>query len=78
MIKSLEDALTQYFNAKIRVTLEKTTHPISSPAAQQQAQHQKSHETAVEHLKGDDFFQQLQQEFSGDVVKDSVASTATE
>ncbi|KTD08085.1 DNA polymerase III subunit gamma/tau [Legionella jamestowniensis] len=74
----IEQALTNYLKEtiKIALTCEEMIH--SSPAQQKQiAQHQRQQE-AEHSLKEDAFFQQLKQEFSAELVKNSIESIKDE
>lgn len=73
--KRIEQALTDYYGQPTKITLNTDSPAQATPAQKrQQAQHTKR-QNAVVSLENDAFLQQLQQEFSAELVKDSIVAT---
>ncbi len=68
----IEEALSIYYNEKIKLTLEITTSTLSSPAQQKQKMDSANQSEAVTILDNDDFFNKVKQQFSAEVVKNSI------
>lgn len=73
VISRIEQGLTNHYKEVIKLTLVSDEAVSSSPAQQRQKSQQKHHEHAEIALQDDIFFQQLQEEFSAEIVKNSVA-----
>jgi len=73
-VKRLESALGIHYNEKITLKLIEKETPLSTPAQQKQVHQKKIHSEANLALEEDPIFQQLKQNFSADVVKQSIAS----
>lgn len=72
VIKRIEQGLANYYKKVLKLKLV-SDEALSSSPAQQRAQAQKKlHEHAETALQNDPFFQQLQQEFSAELVRDSI------
>lgn len=69
----IETGLTDYFGEKIKITLNSEKMVSSSPMIQKQMTQKKQHQEAETALQNDPFFQQLQQEFSAELVKNSIS-----
>lgn len=74
VIKRIEQALTKYYEKSISLNLNSDEKVISSPRQQKQKMQENAHHEATASLKNDPFFQQLQDEFSAELVKNSIAS----
>ena len=74
VVGRIEQALARHFNETIKLTINSDEKVISSPAKQREIAHTKDHQDAESALKGDAFFQTLQDEFSAELVKNSIAS----
>lgn len=72
VIKRIEEALSQYHQEPIRLTLKNDDPVQTTPAQQKKRTQAQEHDTAHAALLSDPFFQQLQQTFSGEIVKNSV------
>ena len=72
VINRIEQGLTNYYKEKITLTLSSEEIVLSSPAQQRQQTQQKLHEDAEISLQNDPFFQQLQEEFSAELVRNSI------
>jgi DNA polymerase III subunit gamma/tau len=68
----IEAALSEYYNSSIKILLnnEKTIH--SSPAQQKMRSNNEKQQATEAALQNDPMFQQLQKEFSAEVVKNSI------
>ena len=73
VLTRLEDALTHYYNEKIKLTLNSDNVVSASPAIEKEKTQIKQQEDASLALQNDPFFQQLQQEFSAELVKNSIS-----
>ena len=69
----IEQGLSNYYNEKISISLNSDQMISSSPLIQKQTIQKKQLENAEAVLKNDPFFQQLQQEFSAELVKNSIS-----
>ena len=74
MLSRIEQGLTHYYGEKIRLSLNSDKQVLSSPIQQKQIIQKKQHKDAEAALQNDPFFQQLQQEFSAELVKNSISS----
>lgn len=72
-VKRLEDALSNYYQQPIQIVLDCTQAPTSTPAEAKRISQENKLQLAEEALQTDQFFQQLQQEFSAELVKSSIA-----
>ncbi|HBI21640.1 MAG TPA: DNA polymerase III subunit gamma/tau [Legionella sp.] len=73
VLSRIEQGLSHYYSEKIKVTLNSDQQVSSSPMQQKQVAQKKQGEDAASALQNDPFFQQLQQTFSGELVKNSIA-----
>ncbi|MBA2653366.1 MAG: DNA polymerase III subunit gamma/tau [Tatlockia sp.] len=73
IISRLEEALKTYFKESIKIALSSDEPVQSSPAQQKQIALNLRQQDAEITLQNDSFFQQLKQEFSAEVVKNSLA-----
>ncbi len=73
VLSRIEQALSVYYNEKISLSLN-SDELVSSTPLLQKIEHQKiEHQNAEAALNNDPFFQQLQQEFSAEVIKNSIS-----
>ena len=72
VIKRIEQGLTSYYKEGVKLKLRSDEPVLSSPAQQRKITQDKMHEHAESSLQSDPFFQQLQEEFSAEVVKNSI------
>jgi DNA polymerase-3 subunit gamma/tau len=72
IVERIEDALSKYFQNTIKIILNSDQQTQATPAQQRERATQQKLQTAEEALHNDDVFQQLQQEFSGKLVKNSI------
>jgi DNA polymerase-3 subunit gamma/tau len=71
VLKRLEQALSSYYNDDIKVTLQiSDTH--NSPANIKRLAHETQLQSAETAILNDEYFQQLKQEFSGELIKTSI------
>jgi DNA polymerase-3 subunit gamma/tau len=73
VVKRIEQALANYYKHVVKLNLISEEMVLSSPAQQRIATQKKMHNEAATALEKDPFFQQLQEEFSADLVKNSIA-----
>lgn len=73
VIKRIEQGLTNYYKEVVKLVIQSHAEVSSSPAQQRSQTQKKRHESAEIALQTDPFFQQLKQEFSAELVKDSIA-----
>jgi DNA polymerase-3 subunit gamma/tau len=74
----IEQALENYYSEKVKISLISEESVQSSPAQQKQiAQNQRQQDAEV-NLQNDPFFQQLKQEFSAELVKNSIVPVKDE
>ena len=69
----IEQSLSNYYNEKIKLSLNSDQLVSSSPLLQKQVTQKIQHQNAESALQNDPFFQQLQQEFSAELVKNSIS-----
>lgn len=74
VIKRLEQSLSNYYQETIKLSLSHEDTVLSSPVQQQQQTQLKQQQDAASALQNDPFFQRLQQEFSAELVKNSIES----
>lgn len=74
----IEQALEGYFKESIKIALSSAEPVQSSPAQQKQIAQNLRQQDAETNLQNDPFFQQLRQEFSAEVVKNSIVSVEDE
>lgn len=74
VVKRIEQGLTNHYKEVVKLTLSSDDVVSSSPAQQRKKTQIKTHESAAAALQNDPFFQQLQQEFSAELVSNSIAS----
>ena len=72
VVKRIEQGLTNFYQEPIKITLRQRSALQSTPAQQRETARQKQYEKALEAIQNDAFFQQLQHEFSAELVKDSI------
>lgn len=72
VIAKIESSLSTYFNSTIKITLNSGVQIHSSPAQQKEQATQKRHQEATELLNNDIVFQQVQKDFSAELVKNSI------
>ncbi len=75
VITRIQDSLSAYYQETIRLTLQYQQESLDSPATQKKLADIKQHESFTQALQSDPVFQQLQKEFSADLIKDTVAAT---
>lgn len=68
----IEQELSRFYGEKISINLNSEVQVSSSPIQQRQAAQKEQIEAAEQALENDSFFQQLKQEFSAEVVKNSI------
>jgi DNA polymerase III subunit gamma/tau len=73
IINRLEDALSRYYKEKIKLFLNSEQLISSSPAQQKEKIQAKQQQDMAEALQNDACFQQLQEEFSAQVIKKSIS-----
>lgn len=74
VIKRIEQGLTNYYKEVLKLTIKGDDSVSSSPAKQRQEQQQQKQEEATNALQADPFFKQLQEEFSAELVKNSIVA----
>ncbi len=72
ILKRLEKALTDYYAEVVKIIFITTEQVQSSPAQQKQILTSQRQQQAESSLQEDSFFQQLKQEFSAEIIKDSI------
>ncbi|MBA3536425.1 MAG: DNA polymerase III subunit gamma/tau [Tatlockia sp.] len=78
IISRIEEALKTYYREAIKIALTSDEPVQSSPAQQKQVALNLRQQDAETHLQNDLFFQQLRQEFSAEVVRNSLTSVKDE
>ena len=74
VIKRLEEALAKHYKEVIKLKLRSDEVVSSSPAQERTITQKKIHEEAEQSLQNDPFFKQLQENFSAELVKNSITS----
>ena len=74
VIKRLEQALTNHYQEPIKITLQIVETQASTLAIAKRITQENQHQYAEAVIQGDPFFQQLQQDFSGELIKTSIES----
>lgn len=74
VLARIEQALADYHKTMVKLTLRCEEQLSSSPAQQQKESQKKKQEHAKSVVQNDPFFQQLQNEFSAEVLSDSFAA----
>ncbi|WP_058498147.1 DNA polymerase III subunit gamma/tau [Legionella gratiana] len=74
VLTRLERALSQYYQHQVKITLNSDGSVQASPAQQKEQIMQQKQKNAERALLNDPVFQQLQQEFSAELVKNSIVS----
>lgn len=74
VIKKLENSLIKFYKKNIKLTIEYGKLENPSPAEEKKDIFLKNQEAAIKSLEEDQFFKQLQDEFSAELVKNSIAS----
>ncbi len=72
VITRIEQGLSNYYKEEIKLKLINDDKIKFTPAQQKSEIQKKANDDAVLALQGDQFFQQLQQEFSAELVRDSI------
>ena len=72
VVSRIEQALTNYYKEPVKLNLQSNEQVLSSPAQQKKVLQEMQHQNAEIALQNDPFFQQLQQEFSAELVKNSI------
>lgn len=72
IVKRLEDALTKYYLEPIKLNIKSMDSLIPTPAKDKQSAITESHLRAEDALEKDPVFQQLNQEFSAELIKNSI------
>jgi DNA polymerase-3 subunit gamma/tau len=72
VVKRIEQALSNQYQEPIQIVLECTLSQASTPAVAKRMTQESKHQLAEAALQTDPFFQQLQQEFSAELVKSSI------
>ncbi|CAM2897483.1 DNA polymerase III, gamma and tau subunits [Legionella steigerwaltii] len=72
VLTRLEAALSQYYQNQIKIILNSDESVLASPAQQKEQATQQKQQKAEVALHNDPMFQQLQQEFSAELVKNSI------
>ena len=72
VITRIEQGLSNYYKEEIKLKLVNDDKIKFTPAQQKSEIQKKANDDAVLALQGDQFFQQLQQEFSAELVRDSI------
>jgi len=78
VITRLEQALSGYYKESIKITFEFNELVQSSPAQQRQIERTINQQEAETSLEEDSFIQQIKEEFSAELVKNSIASLKDE
>ena len=73
VLSRIEQGLSKYYNEKISLNLNTDQMVSSTPLIQKQTIQKQQIENAEAALQNDPFFQQLQNEFSAEVVKNSIS-----
>ena len=73
VVSRIEQGLSKYYNEKIRLSLNIDQMLSLSPLLQKETIQKEQHVNAEVAMKNDPFFQQLQQEFSAELVKNSIS-----
>lgn len=68
----IELALSDYFSETIQIKLQNSDSLCATPALERKIAQDKKLSDAEASLQNDQFFQQLQQEFSAEVIKNSI------
>ena len=74
VLTRIETALGNYYQSPIKITLNNDQPIQSSPVQQKKQATQQKQQKAEDALHNDPMFQQLQQEFSAELVKNSIVS----
>lgn len=72
VVKRIEQALSHYYKEDIKLTVHQKEELQTTPAQQKESVRQQQAEKAESSIKNDLFFQKLQQEFSAELVKNSI------
>ncbi|VEG92007.1 DNA polymerase III subunit gamma/tau [Legionella spiritensis] len=73
IVQRIEQSLAEYYGETIRINLNADKPAQSTPAQKKQQKQHLRQEMAETNLQNDPFLQQLQQEFSAELVKNSIA-----
>lgn len=74
VITRIQDSLSAYYQEPLQVQLQYQAELLDSPAVQKKVADNKQQEAYMQALQDDPMFQQLQKEFSADLLKDSVTT----
>ncbi len=66
--------MSKYYQEPITITLQSTDSNVLTPASTRRISQETQQVNAEGALQADPFFQQLQQEFSGELIKSSIVS----
>jgi DNA polymerase III subunit gamma/tau len=77
VLTRIETALKDHYQSVVKITLNSDESVHSSPAQQKEQATQKKQQTAETALQNDPMFQQLRQEFSAELVKNSLVPLGT-
>ena len=73
VVKRIEQALSNQYQEPIQIVIECTLSQATTPAVAKRMTQESKHQFAEAALQTDPFFQKLQQEFSAELVKSSIA-----
>lgn len=73
IVKRIEKALSEFYNEKLKVQIEATNDPISTPAEQKRIVTLQNLQEAENAIKSDIIVQELTQQFSAEIVKNSIS-----
>lgn len=72
IVGRIQQALTSYYKEEIKLSIQSDEEVVSSPALQRKETQARNHQQAETALRDDPFFQTLQEEFSAELVKNSI------
>jgi DNA polymerase-3 subunit gamma/tau len=75
VVRRIEQALKDYYQKSIKIIVDSDDNPLSSPYLEKQALQKQHIDSAEQSLKDDPVFQQIKQQFSGEVIKNSVRNS---
>lgn len=74
IMSRIEQALSNYYKNAVKIILHTNDAILESPAQKKKASREKMQQDAEQALQNDPFFQQLQEAFSAELVKDSIGA----
>ncbi|WP_133130927.1 DNA polymerase III subunit gamma/tau [Legionella yabuuchiae] len=74
VIRRIEKGLSEYYKEPVKLKLNSGDNVAQSPAQKKKIVQEEQRNHAEQALRNDPFFQTLQQEFSGELVQDSISS----